>query len=93
MLKVESYIAPFRGDELPVRNQRAAWPGHLADQHAEPEADGEQVEQRLEDAGHEDDPGVLVHPGVPFDQPQPAGLGARPAQPGQQPDRRGNPEC
>jgi hypothetical protein len=41
-----------------------------ADQRAQPEADAEQVEQRLEEAGQQHQPAVLVDIQVALDEPQ-----------------------
>ena len=93
-LNVLSLIAPFiaalassaGATNMLVADRLAAGPGIGADERAEPEADAEQVEQRLEEARQEDQPAVLVDVQVPLDQPQ------RPAAPererGHDPQRR-----
>ena len=57
-----------RGDERGVRDRLAVRAGQVADQAAQADAEGQQVEQRLEEPGREDQPVVPVHPGVPLDQ-------------------------
>ena len=75
MLNVESKIAPFMAEVASragatklVNVDRVAAEPDGADQRADADADGQQVEQRLEEAGGEHEPGMPVDPRVPLDQ-------------------------
>ena len=59
-----------RRDEQLVRDRLAARARDRPDERAEPEADREQVEQRLEEARQDDEPAVLVDVQVALDQAQ-----------------------
>ena len=64
-------------DERGVADRVAVRPGDVADQRADADADGQQVEQRLEEAGDEHQPDPPVDQEVALDQPP--GAARRPA--------------
>ena len=66
-----------RGHEAGEPHRLAARAGHGADQLAQADPDGQQVEQRLEHPGDQDQPGVPVDPRVPLDQVRAAAAAQR----------------
>ena len=71
-------------DEGGVRDRDAVRPGQRADQRAEPLPHRDQVEHRLEDPGHDRQPGApRRRRRPPHQRPRPAGVAARRQQPGE----------